>query len=61
MKETPQIHPALINYLESVFKPILNSREVDIREIDYRSGQYSVVEHLRQLAERQKNNGSKNT
>lgn len=55
MSDTPAIQQALINYLKTVFKPVTNSKGVDIREIDYRSGQYSVVEYLEHLMERQKN------
>lgn len=57
MKDLPNISPELIRWLEATFVPVKDSRGVDLREIDFRSGQYSVVEHLKALAERQKNNG----
>ena len=57
MKDLPNITPELIRWLEATFVPVKDSRNVDLREIDYRSGQYSVVEHLKALAERQKTHG----
>lgn len=51
--ETPPISAALVAWLKKSFQPVTNTRGVDIREIDFRSGQFSVVEHLEQIHKRQ--------
>lgn len=50
----PQINPDVVAYLERTFKPVTSTLGIDIRVIDHRSGQFSVVEHLKQLVERQR-------
>ncbi len=57
MKETPHIDPALIQWLETMFTPVTDSRNIELREIDFRSGQHSVVTFLKQQQERQVANG----
>lgn len=58
MKDIPHITPELILWLEKTFTPVTDTRGVDLRDIDFRSGQFSVVEHLKSLAERQKRHGT---
>lgn len=50
----PSIQPELILWLETLFTPVTDTRGIDLREIDFRSGQHSVVTHLKAIAERQK-------
>lgn len=42
-----------VNWLARVFTPVLHTPGVDIRQIDFRSGQHSVVEFIRLTQERQ--------
>ena len=53
----PQITPELIVWLEASFPPVLDTRGIELREIDFRSGQYSVVTTIKSLLERQTKNG----
>jgi len=57
MTHIPQISRELVLFLEQRFTPVTDTRGVDIRDIDFRSGQYSVVTTLKALAERQVSNG----
>jgi hypothetical protein len=57
MKNQPNITKELVLWLEQTFTPVTDTRNVDLREIDFKSGQYSVVTHLKAMAERQKNYG----
>jgi len=57
MKNQPTINRDLVLWLEQTFTPITDTRNVDLREIDFKSGQYSVVTHLKALAERQSSYG----
>jgi hypothetical protein len=54
----PHITPELVLWLEASFPPVLDTRGVDLREIDFRSGQYSVVTTIKSLLERQTKHGS---
>jgi hypothetical protein len=56
--DKPHITPDLVKWLETSFPPVLDTRGVDIREIDFRSGQYSVVTTIKSLLERQTKHGS---
>lgn len=58
MKDIPHITPELILWLERTFVPVTDTRGVDLRDIDFKSGQFSVVEHLKAIAERQKRHGT---
>lgn len=57
MKDQPLISNELIDWLEKTFYPITDTRGVDLRDIDFRSGQYSVVTHLKSINERQTSYG----
>jgi hypothetical protein len=46
----------LIDYLKKQFQPVVNTLNHELRYLDYRSGQVSVVEHLEML-KRRENNG----
>lgn len=59
--EQPVVSVDLIRWLRLNFKPITNSKGVDLRDIDYASGQYSVVEHLEAIHKRQNSAESKNS
>lgn len=45
----------LIDYLNDTFKPVVNTLNHELRYLDYRSGQISVVEHLEMLKRREIN------
>ncbi len=45
----------LIDYLKQQFQPVVNTLNHDLRYLDYRSGQVSVVEHLIMLKKRETN------
>jgi hypothetical protein len=45
----------LIDYLKKQFQPVVNTLNYDLRQLDYRSGQVSVVEHLEMLKRREIN------
>jgi hypothetical protein len=47
--------------LKKSFQPVLDTRGVDLREIDYKSGQYSVVLHLEAIHKRQEGHGQGST
>jgi hypothetical protein len=53
----PNITPELVEWLEASFPPVLDTRGTDLREIDFRSGQYSVVTTIKSLLERQSKHG----
>lgn len=54
----PQIEAQLVKYLDVLFKPVTDTKgTIDIREIDYKSGQASVVAFLKSQMERQVSNG----
>jgi len=55
------ISPALIIWLEKMFQPVTDTRGIDLREIDFRSGQYSVVTSLKAIQERQTKHGTERT
>jgi len=57
----PHITPELVLWLEASFPPVLDTRGVDLREIDFRSGQYSVVTTIKSLLERQTKHGSEHS
>lgn len=54
----PPISPELVQWLSKFFTPVTHTPDTDIRQIDFRSGQFSVVEYLRKVSERQVSNGS---
>jgi len=45
----------LIDYLKQQFQPVVNTLNHELRYLDYRSGQVSVVEHLEMLKRREIN------
>lgn len=51
----PQVTDDLVRFLDERFKPVVNTLNRDIREIDYRSGQWSVVDFLKNMQKRQTN------
>lgn len=61
MTNTPHISKELLMFLEQRFTPVMDTRGIDLRDIDFRSGQYSVVTTLKALAERQATNANINT
>jgi hypothetical protein len=61
MKDIPNITPELILWLQKTFIPVTDTRGIDLREIDFKSGQHSVVEHLKAIHERQKRHGTEHT
>lgn len=59
--EQPPVSEALVSWLKKSFQPVLDTRGVDLREIDYKSGQYSVVLHLEAIHKRQEGHGQGST
>ena len=53
--DQPPISAALVEWLKKSFQPIVDTRNHDLRELDFRSGQYSVVQHLEAIHKRQTN------
>lgn len=51
--DVPPIPQALIDHLKRQFQPVANTLAHDLRYLDYRSGQVSVVEHLEMLKRRE--------
>lgn len=54
----PPISPELVQWLSKFFTPVTHTPDTDIRQIDFRSGQFSVVEYLRKVSERQVSHGN---
>lgn len=58
MSDEPPISIELVNWLSKRFTPVSYTPETDLRMIDFKSGQHSVVVFLKSLNEKQ-TNGSK--
>ena len=54
----PNVTKELVLWLETNFHPVVDTRGVDLREIDFKSGQYSVVTTIKALLERQTKHGT---
>ena len=60
MSDEPPISTELVNWLAKRFAPVTYTPETDLRMIDFKSGQHSMVVFLRSLNEKQ-THGSKRT
>ena len=56
MKQPPNFSREQLAWMESTFIPVKDTRGIDLREIDFRSGQYSVVVSIKSIVERQSGN-----
>jgi hypothetical protein len=60
MSDEPPISIELVHWLSKRFAPVTYTPETDLRTIDFKSGQHSVVVFLKSLNEKQ-TNGSKHS
>ena len=53
--QCPPVPEALVEWLESLHQPIKSSRHIDLRDLDFKSGQLDVVTYLRSQLDKQRN------
>jgi len=52
--QCPPIPDGLIEWLESLYKPVTNTLDHEIRALDFKSGQQDVVVYLRSQLNKQR-------
>lgn len=59
-EQPPPVSAELVDWLAKRFAPVAYTPETDVRIIDFKSGQHSIVQFLRTINEKQ-THGSKRT
>jgi hypothetical protein len=53
LPQCPSIPEGLIEWLESLYQPVTNTLDHDIRTLDFKSGQQDIVVYLRSQSNKQ--------